>query len=42
VERPDPEEIRRAARASLLGVLLGLVLLAMARRSEAHRPRGSG
>jgi hypothetical protein len=30
---PGPDEIRRAGKAAVLGVLLGLVLLLLARRS---------
>jgi hypothetical protein len=36
VERPSPDEIRRAVKALLLGVAMGLVLLLFARRSR-HR-----
>jgi hypothetical protein len=34
VERPSPQEVRRALRALALGVLLGSVLLLFARRSR--------
>jgi hypothetical protein len=34
VERPSPEEIRRALWALALGALLGAVLLLLARRSR--------
>jgi hypothetical protein len=34
VQRPSPDEIRRAGKALLLGVLLGLVLLLLVRRSR--------
>jgi hypothetical protein len=34
VERPTNDELRRAGRALLLGALLGIVLLLLARRSR--------
>jgi hypothetical protein len=36
VERPSPEELRRAVTALVLGVALGLLLLLLARRAR-HR-----
>jgi hypothetical protein len=35
VDRPSPEEVRRAGKAVLLGVALGLALLVMAGRRRA-------
>jgi len=34
VQRPFPDEVRRAGKALALGVLLGLVLLLLVRRSR--------
>jgi hypothetical protein len=34
VERPSPDEVRRAVKALVLGLLLGTVLLLIARRSR--------
>jgi hypothetical protein len=34
VERPSPDEIRRAATALVLGLVLGLALLLLARRAR--------
>jgi hypothetical protein len=36
VQRPSPDEIRRAGKAVLLGVGLGLALLLLARRSRGR------
>jgi hypothetical protein len=32
MDRPDPDEIRRAGKAILLGIALGLLLLLVGRR----------
>jgi hypothetical protein len=34
VQRPSPDEVRRAGKALALGALLGLVLLLLVRRSR--------
>jgi hypothetical protein len=38
VERVSPAEVRRAAKATLLGLLLGMVLVVLAWRSGGNEP----